>query len=538
MSQELPQEPSGCAYKGEWVLSSIIADRAQRFPDEVAVSTLDREVSYAELCDSAQRVATALQSLGVAPGDRVATMLDPSLDYLAAWFGTAWAGAVDVPVNTEFKGEFLQHVVRESQATVLAIDRRWLPRLDGLDLPDLAHVLLVGDGDDAAVPAGVAATALSEALASDPLTAPVPRQEHDLLYVMYTSGTTGPSKGAMLSNRGAMFNARTWLDILELSEHDVGYSMFPLFHVTARSAVVTSCLWARAKIALRNGFSATRFWDDVRASGATFFAYMGAVIHLLYAAEPRPDDGDNSLRVAFGAAAPPEIVEDFQRRFGVELLEVYGSTELGPTSAPTPGKVKRGTMGRVWPHQVIEIQDEEGNALPAGVEGEICARPAEPLAMFDGYWRQPRATIEAFRNLWFHTGDRGRFDDEGYLIFTDRMKDSIRRRGENISSFELERSVQNHPDVLECAAYAVPSELTEDEVMIAVVLRPGRQVDAAELFRYCVEHIPRFAVPTYLRFVDVLPKTPSQRIQKYKLREEGVTADAFDRNLLGVAVPR
>ena len=242
--------------------------------------------------------------------------------------------------------------------------------------------------------------------------------------------------------------------------------------------------------------------------------------------------------MAFGAAAPPEIVEDFQSRFGVELLELYGSTELGPASAPRPGRVKRGTMGLPCDHVILEIQDEDGIALPPGVDGEICARPAEPLAMFSGYWKQPAATIEAFRNLWFHTGDRGRFDDEGYLIFSDRMKDSIRRRGENISSFEIERSVQGHPDVLECAAYAVPSPLTEDEVMIAVVARPGRDIDPAELFRFCVEHIPRFAVPTYLRFVDVLPKTPSQRIQKYKLREEGITADSIDRNAVGVAVPR
>jgi crotonobetaine/carnitine-CoA ligase len=527
-----------CAYDGEWVLSSIIADRAERFAGDLALSTPDRVMTYAALCESAQRMATGLRQLGVEPGDRVATMLEPSIEYLAAWFGTAWAGAVDVPVNTEFKGEFLQHVVRESQARVMVLDRRWLPRLERLDLPDLAHVVLVGSGGDDAVPDGVVATDLADALASDPLTAPVTRTERDLLYVMYTSGTTGPSKGAMLSNKGAMFNARTWLDILELTENDVGYSMFPLFHVTARSAVVTSCLWAKAPIALRNGFSASGFWNDVRASGATFFAYMGAVIHLLYAAEPRPDDADNRLRVAFGAAAPPEIVEDFKRRFGVELLEVYGSTELGPASAPTPGKVKRGTMGRVWPHLLIEIQDAEGNALPAGVDGEICARSAEPLAMFHGYWRQPETTIEAFRNLWFHTGDRGRLDEEGYLIFSDRIKDSIRRRGENISSFELERSVQNHPDVLECAAYAVPSPLTEDEVMIAVVPRPGRTIEATELFAFCVEQMPRFAVPTYLRFVDELPKTPSQRIQKYKLRAEGITPDAFDRNALGVVVPR
>ena len=525
------------AYDGEWVLSSILADRADRFADDLAVSTRDEEVTYGELCVRAQRVAAALVGLGIGPGDRVATMLEPCLEYLAAWFGVCWAGAVDVPVNTEFKGVFLEHVLRESAARVLVVDRRWITRLENLDLPELEHVVAVGDGE-ADPPASVALTPFAEVAAADPLPSPVRREEGDLLYVMYTSGTTGPSKGVMLSNRGALWNARSWLDILELTERDVAYSMFPLFHVTARSAVVTSSIWARAPIVLRSGFSASGFWDDVRSTGATFFAYMGAVIHLLYAAEPRPTDGDNQLRVAFGAAAPPEIVEDFQSRFGVELLELYGSTELGPASAPRPGRVKRGTMGLPCSHLVLQIQDEDGNPVPPGVDGEICARPTEPHAMFTGYWRQPEATIEAFRNLWFHTGDRGRFDDEGYLIFSDRIKDSIRRRGENISSFEIERAVQGHPDVLECAAYAVPSPLSEDEVMIAVVARPGREIDPAELFTYCVENIPRFAVPTYLRVVDELPKTPSQRIQKYKLRAEGVTTDASDRSRLGISVPR
>ena len=364
--------PTEFAYDGEWVVSSLIADRAHRFPDDLAVSSRDRSLTYGQLCEQVQRVASGLRRLGVRPGDRVATMLEPSLEYLAAWFGVAWAGAVDVPVNTEFKGTFLEHVLRESGAVLLVTDRRWIDRLDGLDLPDLRHLVLVGDGstgpgggDGDGTPA-FSITRFAEVIADDALPEPVRREEGDLLYVMYTSGTTGPSKGAMLSNRGALWNARPWLDILELTERDVAYSMFPLFHVTARSAVVTSSIWARAPIVLRNGFSVSGFWDDVRSSGATFFAYMGAVIHLLYAAEPRPADADNSLRVAFGAAAPPAIVEDFQRRFGVELLELYGSTELGPASAPRPGRVKRGTMGLPLPHLTIQIQDETGTAVPPG----------------------------------------------------------------------------------------------------------------------------------------------------------------------------
>ncbi len=520
-------------YEGEWVVSSLVEDRAERFGDERAVSSGDAELSYAELRDRAQRVAGALAALGIGPGDRVATMLPPSLDYFAAWFGVVWAGAVDVPVNVDFKGEFLRHVLAGSEAKVLVVDERWLERLEGLELPGLRAVVVAGTE----LPAGRPAITLADALAHAPLPR-VPRDEYDLAYLMYTSGTTGPSKGAMHSNRSALWNVRSWIDILQLTSEDVAYSMFPLFHVTARSAVVTSAIWAGAPIVLRDGFSASGFWDDVRESGATYFAYMGAVIHLLWAQPERPDDADNAVRRAFGAAAPPAIVEAFERRFGLELIEVYGSTELGPATAPTAGRKRRGTMGVVCPHVELRIHDERDRPVPAGTLGEIVTRPTGPHSLFQGYWQEPEATLHAFRNLWFHTGDQGRIDEDGFLTFTDRIKDSIRRRGENISSFEVERSVQAFGPVLECAAYAVPSELTEEEVMIAVVPRDGEEVDPGELFAHCVASIPRFAVPRYVRIVDALPKTPSQRIQKFKLRSEGITADTVDREQLGILVPR
>ena len=522
-------------YDGEWVISSLIDDRAERFGDRRAVSALDGDLTYAEVRDRARRVAGALTGLGIAPGDRVATMLPPSRDYLAAWFGIAWAGAVEVPVNVDFKGEFLRHVVGGSGAKVLIVDARWLERLDGLDLPGLRAVVVAGGEGEA--PGADATMTIADALAHDPLPR-VARDEYELAYLMYTSGTTGPSKGAMHSNRSALWNVRSWIDILQLTENDVAYSMFPLFHVTARSAVVTSAIWAGAPIVLRDGFSATRFWDDVRESEATYFAYMGAVILLLWAQPERPDDADNAVRRAFGAAAPPAIAEAFERRFGMELIEVYGSTELGPATAPTPEKRRRGTMGVDCSHVELEIHDERDRRVPPGTLGEIVARPTGPHSLFQGYWQEPEATLDAFRNLWFHTGDQGWIDEDGFLTFTDRLKDSIRRRGENISSFEVERSVQTHAAVLECAAYAVPSELTEEEVMIAVVPREGETLDPAELLAHCIETIPRFAVPRYVRIVDALPKTPSHRIQKFKLRSEGITPDTVDREALGIRVPR
>lgn len=518
-------------YAGEWVVSSMLLDRAEKFPGVVAVRAEGDDITYADLADRAARFADGLRRLGVQPGDRVATMLPPVPEYLTAWFGIVWAGAIDVPINNDFVGEYLRHVLAESGAVAVVIDARFVERVAALQVPTLRHVIIVDSSLDSPVgghPAVRGAHRFLDIAAGDPL-GPVRREERDVAYVMYTSGTTGPSKGAILPHRTALWNAYAWIDILDLTARDVAYSMFPLFHVTARSAVVTSSLWAGARVVLRNGFSLSKFWDEVRSSGATFFAYMGSVIHLLHAEAPSELDARNDVRVAFGAAAPPGIIDSFEKRFGLELLEVYGSTELGPASAPSPGKVKRGTMGRICPHLEIQIQDPDtGAAQPAGSPGEICARPATPMGLFAGYWSRPDATIDAFRDLWFHTGDRGYLDDEGYLVFVDRIKDCIRRRGENISSFEVERSVNAHPSVRESAAYAVPSDIGEEEVMVAVVVEQGATIDPAEFRAFCDATMPRFAVPAFVRVVDELPKTPSQRIQKFKLRADGITADTVD----------
>jgi crotonobetaine/carnitine-CoA ligase len=533
------KRPTSRRYDGRWVVAELLADRADRFGDEIAVDdgAGDRR-TWADLAGGAGRLAGGLATLGVRPGDRVATMLDPGIAYLDAWFGSAWLGAIEVPVNTDFKGAFLRHVLHQSGCSVLIVDARWADRLAGLDLPGLRHVIVVGDPPPAVSVLDRPVVVYHELTGSADAAPLAAIDEYDPVYVMYTSGTSGASKGALHSNRSALWNAYAWLDTLQLGDDDVAYSMFPLFHVTARSAVITSTIWAGGRVALRNGFSVTRFWDDVRTSDATFFAYMGSVIHLLWSAEPSAADREHRVTRAFGAAAPPHIVDAFERRFGIELLEVYGSTELGLATAPRMGQSIRGTMGTVCEHVELQIQDEHGRAVATGDSGEICARPRLPHAIFQGYWADPEATVAAFRNLWFHSGDRGCLRPDGQLVFVDRIKDTIRRRGENISSFEVERSAQEHPDVAEAAAFAVPSDIGEEEVALAIVLHPGAVADPGVVFRHCIDHLPRFAVPRFVRFVDALPKTPSQRIQKYKLREQGVTPDTFDRQQLGIVVPR
>ena len=524
-------------YTGDWIVTSLLVDRAERFADDVAIAAEDGRATYAELVERASRVAGMLTGLGVRPGDRVATMLQSSLDYVAAWHGVVWAGAVDVPVNVEFRGTFLEHVLRDSGSTVLVLEARYLSRLSTIDLGDLRHLLVVGTAE-AELPSGIRAHPFADALAHEP------RQRHaatetDPTYIMYTSGTTGASKGAVHCNRSSIHYIMPFVEGLDLADDDVCYSMFPLFHQMGRSACTTTALWVGNRVELRSGFSASGFWDDVRACGATWAGYFGAVVLFLWQQEPCDGDRDHALRRAFGSSAPPELIVPWEDRFGVTLFEVYGSTEIGLGSGLGSGPRKLGTMGLPCRHLEVSIVDDRGEPLAPGVVGEALWRPRHPYAIFQGYWNRPDATIEAFRNLWFHSGDAGYLDEEGYFVFKDRIKDTIRRRGENISSFEVERAVREQPGVVEAAAYAVPGvAATEEEVMVAVVPSPDAPLDPATLLRALCETIPRHAVPRYLRLMDELPKTPTQRIRKFKLREEGVTADTVDREVLGIVPPR
>jgi carnitine-CoA ligase len=521
-------------YDGPWTLPAMLADRAEVLGQRVAVATAEGEaLSYAQLADRAARFAAGLVELGVAPGDRVATMLDPGSPYLAAWFGTAWTGAIEVPVNTSYKGGFLTHVLNESEASVVVMDGRWLPRLDGRDLPYLQH-LVVLDGAGRPGPKQVAVHGMDDLLGFEPL-APTPISEYDAAAIMYTSGTTGASKGVLHSHRSALRNTVSAVEVAGFDADDVAYSFFPLFHVTARAFVISSALWTGGRVLLRDRFSVSDFWADVITSGVTWFAAMGSVLHMLLSHPPGPPEGRQRIRLVCAGAVPGDLAQRFTDRFGAEVLDIYGLTETGVVTAQRPGRARPGTTGAPMPHFEVAIHDQHGWPAKPGAIGEICIRPAEPHALFRGYWRRPEATAEAFRDLWFRTGDAGRLDGQGELVFVDRIKDAIRRRGENISSFEVERVITDLPGVAECAAYAVPSELGEDEVMVAVVA--SSDLDVGELFQQCIEYLPRFAVPRYVRMMVELPKTPSQRVQKVRLRAEGVTTDAVDRGSLGIIVP-
>jgi crotonobetaine/carnitine-CoA ligase len=310
---------------------------------------------------------------------------------------------------------------------------------------------------------------------------------------------------------------------------DCLYNALPLFHGNAKLLSTMPALASGARMALAERFSAGQFWDDVRRYGATEFNYIGGVVQILLKAEPRHDDADNPLRLLFGAGATPGVHEEFERRFGVTLLEGYGMSEIGLPLLSTFAERKPGTCGKPHRDYEVKIVDDDGVEVEDGCPGELWVRPRRPWSMLLGYYNMPQKTAEAWQDLWFHTGDSLRKDPDGFYLFVDRKKDAIRRRGENISSWEVEHIVAGHPAVLECAAIPIRSELGEDDVMVCVVRRPGRSLSATELAGWCAEHMARFMVPRYVRFAERLPKTPTERVQKYVLREEGVTTDTWDR---------
>ena len=356
--------------------------------------------------------------------------------------------------------------------------------------------------------------------------------------IIYTSGTTGVSKGALGPQKFWIVVAEQLLPLREGGRDDVFFTFLPLYHMNGQCLTTLTALLAEGQVVLSDKFSATRFWDDIRKYGATQFNYLGAVIPILDKQPEKPGDIDNPVRIAFGAGCPQPVMDRFEKRFGLKCMEGFGMTEIGIPVHTTLYDRRPGSCGKPLPIYDIRLFDDDDNEVPAGVPGEIAFRPLEPYTMMLEYYNMPDKTLECCRNLWFHTGDLARRDEDGYLYFVDRKKDALRRRGENISSFEVERAINTHPKVLESAAVAVKSELAEDEVKICVVLKPGESLTPEELIVYANDRMPHFAVPRYIEFMDALPKTPTERVQKYLLKEAGVTPSTWDREKAGVQVKR
>lgn len=529
----------GC---NERVLGSILEDKAKTNKNKVFLYFKDQEITYEELNGAVNRVANGFLHLGIKKGDKVVVMLPTCPAYLYAWFGLAKIGAVEVPINTAYKGDLLQYVINNSDAQIVVIDAQFLDRIrfiqDGLQ--NVKKLIIYSDGDliDREIETKFDSINYSQLLDNPPILPEMEVKPTDLLAIIYTSGTTGPSKGVMMTHHYFYAYANAIIKALRYTSEDVIYACLPFFHVNGQMRGY-GALIADAKLVMAERFSASGFWEDIRKYKATEFSGLGAMAGILYNQPEREDDTDNPVRVSLMVPSPADIYEDFEKRFNLKLIEVYGSTEANmplivPYDAP-----RIGSCGKLWGAFDVKIFDDNDNELPPNGVGEIVVRPHEPFIMMSGYYKMPEETLKAFQNLWFHTGDSGRRDEEGYFYFVERKKDAIRRRGENISAYEVEKVINSHPKIKESTAIAVPSaEFNEDEVKIVVVLKEGEKLLPEELIAFCEGRMAYFMVPRYVEFKENIPKTPTEKVEKYKLKEEGITIDTWDREKAGYKLKR
>lgn len=489
-----------------------------------------RWLSYGELGRAIARTAHALSTAGARPGGRVGVMLPNGAPFVQAWLGLAALNVTMVPVNVNLVGAGLRHVLLTSDLDVLLVDgalARTVRDACGREPP--ARRMFAWDGGFEV------ADSFEELLRAAPDTPPpdVPRDWADDALIVYTSGTTGPSKGVVLSRLAQVWHARNYLrDFIQLGPGETGYTPLPLFHVSAQGFSL-GCLLGGASIVVDARFSPFSFWDTLRRHNAKAFNYVGAMVPLLYHRSPRPDDADNPAERAVGSATAPELHEPFERRFGMRLIESYGQTETAGLWLTDPPEGRRiGWAGK--PRRWLEttIIREDGDEAAPGEQGEIALRPAHPLLMTRGYFRDAEASARAFPNGldgWYRTGDAGERHADGYIRFRGRLKDFIRRRGENISAFEIEREALTHPSVREAAAVAVPSSLGEDEVKLCVIPHEGAALHPADLDRHLRPRLAAFMRPRYIEVRREFPRTPTQRVQKFRLREEGVPVGVWQR---------
>jgi len=525
------------------VLPKIIEDKARQHPDHVVFQFRDDPITLGELNENINRTANGFLSLGVKHGDKVAIMLPNCPEFLYAWFALNKIGAVEVPINVSLKGQGLAYQMVQSDCVALVADLQYLDRLEGVagELKDIRHIVFTDkDSSGQALPQWPGFEYLTCAQLMDhSADAPdVTVHYSDLASILYTSGTTGVSKGVMFSHH---YWYDIWAECVKYSRYtddDVLYTGLPFFHGNAQGITIGPAILADAKAVIVERFSASQLWDDCRRWNCTEANYIGGIIPILLKQDPRPDDADNPVRLMVGAAAPQDEWHEFQKRFNTKILEVYGMTECYCCLVSPYDEPRAGACGKPITGWDVRIVDDDDNECEPGTVGEFIARSNKMFVGTTGYYNKPLDTLDLFSNGWIHTGDMGRMDEDGYFYFADRKKQAIRRRGENISSFEVESVISSHDAVLESCVVGVPSEVGEEEVKAVVVLKKGHQVTEEELIRWCEPRMAYFAIPRYIAIRSSLPKTPSERVEKFKLKQEGITADCWDREKAGIKLQR
>ena len=505
----------------------MLARQAVCFADRQALVIGPQSWNHAQVQQLAACRASVLSTVAER-GDRVAIMCGNRPEFLESFLGAGWAGMVSVPINSASMGPQIEYFLSNSQARLLIIEAQYLPRLEQANLSQCQLQAIWVLDADASTPAQLQGVAVQTWPGAGQASDAAAVQPGETLAILYTSGTTGPPKGVLCSHAQYYWWGVNSLRVLHITAEDVLCTTLPLFHVNALNTFAQAML-SGCSVVFEQRFSASGFWPTMRAHGATVVYLLGAMVPILLAQPASAQEREHRIRLGLGPGVPAKANDDFFARTGVRLLEGYGSTETNFVIATSPDFQHRGVMGHVLPGFEARVADEDDVELPVGEAGELLLRASEPYAFASGYFGMPDKTVEAWRNLWFHTGDRVVREADGFLRFMDRIKDAIRRRGENISSYEVEQVLLSHPAVGTVAVFPVRSELAEDEVMTALIAKPGSALDLPELVAWCEARLPYFAVPRYFDVVDDLPRTENGKVQKYKLRERGVTSTAWER---------
>lgn len=519
-------------------LATLVRAKALKNGERPALRFSGRTISYSELDQETNRFASGLAEAGVERGSRVAALLFNRPEFPLLWFALAKLGAVLVPLNTALKGDLLRYELDDCQARFLVVEpsllsvyepirstltmsREWVTA-EARSEPDLPDRML---------------SWFSLRSARPPPEVPAPNP-WDPAAILYTSGTTGPPKGAVIPHEKYLSTPREIGLRSQLEDESVLFTGLPLFHCNAQEMTTLTALLNDLTAAFDERFHATTYWETAASYGATHISLLISMVNVLYKQPSRPSDRGHGVKVALTAGATKEVWPKFENRFGLQIIELYGMTECGCTTLMNPpGAIRVGSVGTPLGFVDAEIVDDYDQPVSPGTPGELIVRPRLPFTMFLEYYRKPEKTVEAWRNLWFHTGDLMKRDSDGYYYFLDRKKDVIRRRGENLAPYDVETVLNQHPAVFETVAVGVPAEIGEEDVKAFVQLKPDAVVTPTELFLFAADRLPFFMVPRYLEFIEEIPKTANQKAQRFLLRGK-LTGRESDREQLGIVLRR
>ncbi len=511
--------------------AGLLEEQAARHGDRPFLHFYERTYTYADMDANANRIANYLRGLGAQPGQAIALVMKNSPRWLDVFFGAQKLGMCAVPVNIALRSNQLAHIFNHSGARFACIDQDLLPYYDKIKGDLTAPTLVIAnpgtDQSGSGLSSGGHVLDQAYVPGASSVKPSIRPREGDLCMLLYTSGTTGLPKGVPTFYGRTNIRMMKLLNRTLLTKDDVYFTCLPLFHANAILLTVTAAMNVGAQVALREKFSASRFWNEVRETKATVFNTIGGIIPILMKQPERPDDRNHSVKHVVSAACPTDMWVPFENRFGVQIIEGYGAVDGGGSIVMNYGQAPAGSMGKPLGGK-YRIVDDESRDVPQGQTGELIFSTGKKTNKPVEYFKDEKATSSKLRDGWLYTGDMVYADTKGYLYFVGRKTESLRRRGENISAYEVEHAILQYPDVLECAVFAVPSELGEDEVMAAIVFVESSAVTIHALHAFLREHLAKFAIPRYFRVMTELPKTETQRVIKGALSKEGVTPDTID----------